>query len=93
MNIKSYLEFINESNTPPGVDTEKTIVVSLNDDEVSMFREEPILSNLIGSQKVTVVSNKLYYYDDEQVINTLNQFFPEKIVNTLEEYDKEIDKK
>lgn len=93
MNIKSYSEFINESNTPPGVDTEKTIVVSLNDDEVSMFREETILSNLIGSQKVTVVGNKLYYYDDEQIINTLNQFFPEKIVNTLEEYDKEIDKK
>ena len=81
MNIKSYSEFINESNTPPGLDTEKTIIVSLNDDEVSLFNREPILSNLISTQKVTVVGDKLYYYDDEQVANILNQFFPEKIDN------------
>jgi ABC-type Fe2+-enterobactin transport system substrate-binding protein len=91
MIIKSYLEFIKESNVPPGPDVESSVFVTLTDDEIYMFREEPILSNLISSQKAMIVGNQLYYYDDKQVIDSLNQFFPEKIVNTIDEYDREID--
>jgi hypothetical protein len=89
--IKTYSEFINESNnTPPGPGIDKTISVSVSDDDIILFTTEPILSNLISNQQVSIIGNQLYYYDNDETIQKLNQFFPEKIVNTLEELDREI---
>jgi len=91
MKIKSYGDFITESNnTPPGPGIDKTISVSVSDDDVILFTTEPILSNLISNQQVSIIGNQLYYYDNDETIQKLNQFFPEKIVNTLEEIEKEI---
>ena len=84
--IKKYFEFVNENNymsNTPGPDQENVISVSISSSELGLFDSEPLLSNLISSQQVSVIGNQLYYYDDDKIIQILNQFFPEKIVNTL----------
>ena len=84
--IKKYFEFVDENNymsNPPGPDQENVISVSISSSELGLFDSEPLLSNLISSQQVSVIGNQLYYYDDDKTIQILNQFFPEKIVNTL----------
>jgi len=84
--IKKYFEFINENNymsNPPGPGEENVISVSISAQDINLFDSEPLLSNLITSQQVSIIDNQLYYYDDDKTIQILNQFFPEKIVNTL----------
>jgi hypothetical protein len=79
MNIKSYIQFIKESNIPPGPDNKDSMVVTLEDDEILMFSNEPILSNLISTQKVCLIENEIYFYDEKETKEILNMFFPEKI--------------
>ena len=84
--IKKYYEFINENNyisTPPGPGEENVIAISISPSELNLFDSEPLLSNLISTQQVSIIGNQMYYYDEDKTISTLNQFFPEKIVNTL----------
>ena len=88
--IKNYLQFINESNeVPPGPGVEDCISISITDEDGKLFSQEPILSNLISNQDVSLIGNQVYYYDNDDVVNALNQFFPEKISNNLDEEDKE----
>jgi len=87
--IKKYLQFINESNeVPPGPGVD-CVSISITDEDAKLFREEPILSNLISNQDVSLIGNQVYYYDNDDIVNALNQFFPEKISNNLDEEDKE----
>ena len=84
--IKKYYEFVNENNyisNPPGPGQTDVIAVSISTSELGLFESEPMLSNLVSSQMVSVIGDQLYYYDDDKTIQILNQFFPEKIVNTL----------
>jgi hypothetical protein len=76
--IKRFNQFIKESNVsdPPGPNMENTNSFLLTDVESSMFRKNPILSNLISDQKVSLIDNTLYYYKDNDVIQLLSQFFP-----------------
>ena len=88
--IKTYLQFINESNNvPPGPGIENVISISISDSEMN-YVTDPIISSMISQGEISVIDNQLYYYDDDSTIQKLNQFFPEKIVNTLDEMDKEI---
>lgn len=85
--IKKYYEFIKENNyitTPPGPGEENVIAVSITPSELNFFDSEPLLSNLIASQQVSIIGDQMYYYDEDKTISILNQFFPEKIVNSLD---------
>lgn len=74
--IKKFNEFIKESkSTPPGPSVENTSSIQLKDEDSAMFRKEPILSNLISDQKVSLIDNTLYYYKDSDIVELLSQFF------------------
>ena len=89
--IKTYSEFINESNqNPPGPGTENTTSISLSDDEINLVGDEPVLSNMIANQELTLMGNQLYYFNDDKTTQSLNRYFPDKIVNTIEEEENEI---
>jgi hypothetical protein len=88
--IKSYLEFINESQNPPGEGTENTTSISLTTDEINLIGSEPVLSNMISNQEITLMGNQLYYYNSDKTTQNLNRYFPDKIVNSLEEKDEEV---
>jgi hypothetical protein len=88
--IKTYLQFINESNNvPPGPGVENVISISISDSEMN-YITDPIISSMISQGEISVIDNQLYYYDDDSIIQKLNQFFPEKVVNTLDEMDRKI---
>ena len=88
--IKTYLQFINESNNiPPGPGIENVISISISDSEMN-YITDPIISSMISQGEISVIDNQLYYYDDDSIIQKLNQFFPEKVVNTLDEMDRKI---
>ena len=88
--IKTYLQFINESNNiPPGPGVENVISISISDSEMN-YITDPIISSMISQGEISVIDNQLYYYDDDLIIQKLNQFFPEKVVNTLDEMDRKI---
>lgn len=88
--IKTYLQFINESNNiPPGPGVEDVISISISDSEMN-YITDPIISSMISQGEISVIDNQLYYYDDDSIIQKLNQFFPEKVVNTLDEMDRKI---
>ena len=88
--IKTYLQFINESNNvPPGPGIEDVISISISDSEMN-YITDPIISSMISQGEISVIDNQLYYYDDDSIIQKLNQFFPEKVVNTLDEMDRKI---
>jgi len=88
--IKTYLQFINESNNvPPGPGIEDVISISISDSEMN-YVTDPIISSMISQGEISVIDNQLYYYDDDSIIQKLNQFFPEKVVNTLDEMDRKI---
>ena len=88
--IKTYLQFINESNNiPPGPGIENVISISISDSEMN-YITDPIISSMISQGEISVIDNQLYYYDDDLIIQKLNQFFPEKVVNTLDEMDRKI---
>jgi len=79
MSIKSYLDFLNESiNIPPGPGIEGSLLKNLSEDEISLFSEEPLLSNLISSLKISIVGDELYYYNDKDIIDVLSQYFTMK---------------
>lgn len=89
--IKSYLEFINESNqNPPGEGTENTTSISLSDDEIVLVGDEPVLSNMIANQEISLLGNQLYYFNTDKTIQNLNRYFPDKIVNTIQEEENEV---
>ena len=88
--IKTYLQFNNESNNiPPGPGIENVISISISDSEMN-YITDPIISSMISQGEISVIDNQLYYYDDDSIIQKLNQFFPEKVVNTLDEMDRKI---
>ena len=88
--IKTYLQFINESNNiPPGPGVENVISISISDSEMN-YITDPIISSMISQGEISVIDNQLYYYDDDSIIQKLNQFFPEKVVNTLDEMDRKV---
>jgi hypothetical protein len=88
--IKTYSQFINESNNvPPGPGIEDVISISISDSEMN-YVTDPIISSMISKGEISVIDNQLYYYDDDSTIQKLNQFFPEKVVNTLDEMDQKI---
>ena len=88
--IKTYLQFINESNNiPPGPGIENVISISISDSEMN-YITDPIISSMISQGEISVIDNQLYYYDDDSIIQKLNQFFPEKVVNTLDEMDRKV---
>lgn len=88
--IKTYLQFVNEStNIPPGPGVENVISISISDSEMN-YITDPIISSMISQGEISVIDNQLYYYDDDSIIQKLNQFFPEKVVNTLDGMDRKI---
>lgn len=88
--IKTYIQFINESNNiPPGPGVENVISISISDSEMN-YITDPIISSMISQGEISVIDNQLYYYDDDSIIQKLNQFFPEKVVNTLDDMDRKI---
>ena len=77
--IKKYLDFLKESNNPPGPDSEGVLSINLSDEEVSLISEEPVLSNMISQSKISLIGNVLYFFDQKEISDTLNQYFPEQI--------------
>ena len=84
--IKTYLQ---SNNIPPGPGIENVISISISDSEMN-YITDPIISSMISQGEISVIDNQLYYYDDDSIIQKLNQFFPEKVVNTLDEMDRKI---
>ena len=59
--IKTYLQFINESNNiPPGPGIENVISISISDSEMN-YITDPIISSMISQGEISVIDNQLYY--------------------------------
>jgi len=64
--IKKYADFIKESHN-------KTI--KLNDEEVGLFNQEPLLQKLISDKKVSLYDNEVKYDEsDIQTKEVLDQY-------------------
>lgn len=63
---------LNENNKP-GPNIEGSVKVSIKEEEVSLFADEPVLQKLIADDKVSLIGNTVYYKDDE-VRKVLDQY-------------------
>jgi len=74
--IKKFNEFINES-LRPNEGQNGSVSFIIDDDEVNFFQTEGSLRNLITNEKISLVGNTVWYYeDDKQTEKTLKSYFP-----------------
>lgn len=67
--IKKFNEFILEST---GGDE---ITISLREEDLDLFKREPILSNLIDKEKISIsMGNLTYHKNDKSTIESLEGF-------------------
>lgn len=71
--IKKFKDFLAES-LDESIDS-----LEISDDEMDLFKREPILSNLISSGKVTLTKNKIFFDgEDQELSDVLGRFFKTK---------------
>lgn len=74
--IKKFNEFINES-LRPNEGQNGSVSFIIDDDEVNFFQTEGSLRNLITNEKISLVGNTVWYYeDDKQTEKILKSYFP-----------------
>lgn len=71
--IKKFVDFIKESNIPgPNTHGSK---ISLQENEVKLFTDEPVLQKLIADEKVALFNDELWYSEnDEATKEILDQY-------------------
>ena len=84
--IKNFRKFNENNQFPPSRGSKNSLSATLDDEDSSFFKREPILSNLISDEKISLVDNILWYYkDDKETISILKEYFPDKIVQMRNE--------
>ena len=74
--IKKFNEFINES-LKPNEGQNGSVSFIIDDDEINFFQTEGSLRNLITNEKISLVGNTVWYYeDDKQTEKILKSYFP-----------------
>lgn len=74
--IKKFNEFINES-LRPNEGQNGSVSFIIDDDEINFFQTEGSLRNLITNEKISLVGNTVWYYeDDKQTEKILKSYFP-----------------
>ena len=74
--IKRFNDFLKESYRP-NEGQNGSVSIVLDDDELDLFQTEGSLRNLITDEKISLVGNSLWYYeDDEETQDVLRDYFP-----------------
>ncbi len=87
--IKKYIDFINESVPGPNTQGKK---ISLSEDDVNLFNDEPVLQKLVADQKVGLFNDEVWYNEsDEKTKEILDQYLevPGKVEESMSN-DEEI---
>lgn len=62
--IKRFYDFINES-TRPNEGQNGSVSFTIDDEELNFFQTEGSLRNLITNEKISLVGNTIWYYEDD----------------------------
>lgn len=88
--IKRWNTFINESKGIPGPDQLGSIRIVLDDDEMELFSEEAVLTNLISDEKVSLYDNELWFWEgDTKTIDILKGYFPDMDDQAGQQHEEE----
>lgn len=60
-----HLKRFNESFQKPGPDVDGSKKVSIDKDDINLFKDEPVLLKLLADDKISLLGNDVYYKDDE----------------------------
>lgn len=88
-----YLKRFNESKAEkPGPNVSGSVKITISDEEVNSFSDEPALSKLIYDDKVSLLGNEVWYLEnDEQTKAILDQYLEVAGKNELEEITESTD--
>jgi hypothetical protein len=80
--IKKWNKFNENNSTKPGSKITGSKKISISSEEMSMFVDEPVLQKLILDDKVALLNNEVWYFeDDKDTLNVLDQYLELKNIN------------
>jgi len=89
--IKKWNQFNESKAEKPGSNVPGSVKITISDEEVNSFSDEPALSKLIYDDKVSLLGNEVWYLEnDEQTKAILDQYLEVAGENELEEITESI---
>ena len=90
--IKKWNQFNESKAEKPGPNVPGSVKITISDEEVNSFSDEPALSKLIYDDKVSLLGNEVWYLEnDEQTKAILDQYLEVAGKNELEEITESTD--
>ena len=90
--IKKWNQFNESKAEKPGSNVPGSVKITISDEEVNSFSDEPALSKLIYDDKVSLLGNEVWYLEnDEQTKAILDQYLEVAGENELEEITESTD--
>lgn len=90
--IKKWNQFNESKAEKPGSNVPGSVKITISDEEVNSFSDEPSLSKLIYDDKVSLLGNEVWYLEnDEQTKAILDQYLEVAGENELEEITESTD--
>lgn len=84
--IKKWNQFNESKAEKPGQNVPGSVKITISDEEVNSFSDEPALSKLIYDDKVSLLGNEVWYLEnDDQTKAILDQYLEVPGKNELEE--------
>lgn len=84
--IKKWNQFNESMAEKPGANVPGSVKITISDEEVNSFSDEPALSKLIYDDKVSLLGNEVWYLEnDDQTKAILDQYLEVPGKNELEE--------
>ena len=84
--IKKWNQFNESKAEKPGSNVPGSVKITISDEEVNSFSDEPALSKLIYDDKVSLLGNDVWYLEnDDQTKAILDQYLEVAGKNELEE--------
>ena len=89
--IKKWNQFNESKAEKPGSNVPGSVKITISDEEVNSFSDEPALSKLIYDDKVSLLGNEVWYLEnDQQTKAILDQYLEVAGENELEEITESI---
>lgn len=89
--IKKWNQFNESKSEKPGKNVSGSVKITISDEEVNSFSDEPALSKLIYDDKVSLLGNEVWYLEnDEQTKAILDQYLEVPGKNELEEITEKL---